>query len=129
MKMLLDGRWIDRDDRIDVTDPYDNSLIDTVPVGTAEDCETALAGAVRGFEITKRMTVYERAQILYKAAQLISERLDEFATTIAREGSKTINEARKEAGRCVNTITCSAEEAKRILGETIPWDSFPSAAG
>jgi len=71
------------------------------------------------------MTVYDRAQILFKAAALISDRLDEFATVIAREGSKTIKEARGEASRCVNTITCSAEEAKRILGETIPWDSFP----
>jgi glyceraldehyde-3-phosphate dehydrogenase (NADP+) len=71
------------------------------------------------------MSVYDRAQILYKAAGLISDRLEEFARMIAREGSKTINEARKEASRCVNTITCSAEEAKRILGETIPWDSFP----
>jgi glyceraldehyde-3-phosphate dehydrogenase (NADP+) len=125
MKMLLGGQWVDRDEKIEVIDPFDNSVIDTVPSANAPDCEMALAGAVRGFEITKRMTVYDRAKILYKAAGLIAERLEEFATIIAREGSKTINEARKEASRCVNTITCSAEEAKRILGETIPWDSFP----
>ncbi len=125
MKMLLNGEWVDRNKKIEVYDPYDNSIIDTVPAGDKKDAELALEAAVRGFEITKRMTVYERAQILYKTAQIISGRLEEFATTIAREGSKTITEARKEASRCVNTITCSAEEAKRILGETIPWDSFP----
>lgn len=125
MKMLLDGQWVDRDKKIDVIDPFDNSLIDTVPAATKEDVETALAAAVKGFEITKRMTVYERAQILFKTAAIISDNLEEFATTIAQEGSKTITEARKEASRCVNTITASAEEAKRILGETIPFDSFP----
>ena len=125
MKMLLNGQWVDRDKKIDVIDPFDSSVIDTVPAGNDKDVELALSSAVQGFQITKRMTVYDRAQILYKAAGLISERLEEFATIIAREGSKTINEARKEASRCVNTITCSAEEAKRILGETIPWDSFP----
>ncbi len=125
MKMLLNGQWVDRDKKIDVIDPFDSSVIDTVPAGNDNDVELALSSAVQGFQITKRMSVYDRAQILYKAAGLISERLEEFATIIAREGSKTINEARKEAGRCVNTITCSAEEAKRILGETIPWDSFP----
>jgi len=125
MKMLLNGEWVDRSQKIEVTDPFDNSVIDTVPSGDEKDVELALAAAVRGFEITKRMTVYERAQILYKTAQIINDHLEEFATTIAREGSKTITEARKEARRCVNTITCSAEEAKRILGETIPWDSFP----
>ncbi|MCX6830242.1 MAG: aldehyde dehydrogenase family protein [candidate division Zixibacteria bacterium] len=125
MKMLLNGEWVDRNQKIEVTDPYDNSTIDTVPSGDEKDVELALAAAVRGFEITKRMTVYERAQILYKTAQIIKDRLSEFATIIAREGSKTITEARKEASRCVNTMTCSAEEAKRIMGETIPWDSFP----
>ena len=125
MKMLLDGQWVDRDKKIDVTDPYDNSVNDTGPAGSKQDVETALRGAVKGFEITKKMTVYERAQILFKTAQIISDNLEDFATTIAREGSKTITEARKEARRCVNTITASAEEAKRILGETIPFDSFP----
>jgi glyceraldehyde-3-phosphate dehydrogenase (NADP+) len=125
MKMLLNGEWVDLDKKIDVCDPFDNSVIDTIPAGDVNDVELALKGAVAGFEITKRMTVYDRAQILYKAAQLIKDRLEEFATTIAREGSKTITEARKEASRCVNTMICSAEESKRILGETIPWDSFP----
>jgi glyceraldehyde-3-phosphate dehydrogenase (NADP+) len=125
MKMLLLGQWVDRDQKIDVNDPFDNSVIDTVPSASKKDVGTALGAAVRGFETTKRMTVYDRAQVLYKAGQLISERLEEFATVIAREGSKTINEARKEASRCVNTLTVSAEEAKRTLGETIPWDSFP----
>lgn len=125
MKMLLDGRWVDRDEKIEVTDPFDNSIVDTVPRGTLDDVETALRAAVAGFGITKRMTIYDRAQILYRTAQIISGRLEDFATTIAREGSKTIREARKEASRCVNTLTVAAEEAKRILGETIPFDSFP----
>lgn len=125
MKMLLDGQWVDHDEKIDVLDPFDNSVIDTVPKGTKADVEIALVAAAKGFEVTKRMTVYDRAQILYKAAGIITDNLEDYATMIAREGSKTINEARKEASRCVNTLTCSAEEAKRILGETIPFDSFP----
>jgi glyceraldehyde-3-phosphate dehydrogenase (NADP+) len=125
MKMLLNGQWVDRDKKIDVIDPFDNSLVDTVPSASKEDVELALTAAVKGFEITKRMTVYDRAQILFKTAAIISENLDDFAKLIAREASKTITEARKEASRCVNTIICSAEEAKRILGETIPFDSFP----
>lgn len=125
MKMLLNGEWVDRDKKINVTDPFDNSFIDTVPQATTADAETALAAAVEGFAITKRMSVYDRAQILFKTAAIIAGDLEQFARTIAREGSKTITEARKEARRTVNTLTCSAEEAKRILGETIPFDSFP----
>jgi glyceraldehyde-3-phosphate dehydrogenase (NADP+) len=125
MKMLLNGEWVDREEKIDVHDPFDYSVIDTVPGSTSDDVETALAAAVRGFEVTKKMTVYERAQVLFKTAAIVSENLEGFAQIIAREGSKTIREARKEASRCVNTLTVSAEESKRILGETIPFDSFP----
>jgi len=125
MKMLLDGKWVDRENKIEVRDPYDNSLIDTVPSASQDDVDTAFKAAVQGFEEAKKMSVYERAKILFKAASIISENLDEFATLIAREGSKTIREAKKEAFRCVNTLTVSAEDAKRILGETIPFDSFP----
>jgi len=125
MKFLLNGEWVDRKEKIEVLDPYDNSFIDTVPKATSEDVEIALKSAVAGFELMKKLTVFERARILYKAAEIIKARSEEFATTIARESSKTIREARKEVNRCTNTITVAAEEAKRLLGETIPFDSFP----
>jgi glyceraldehyde-3-phosphate dehydrogenase (NADP+) len=125
MKMLLAGRWVDREKTIDVRDPFDDSVIDTVPAATVEDVETALAAADAARQTARGMTTYQRSQILLKTAAIVAEQLEDFAVTIAREGSKTIREARKEAARCVNTLTISGEEAKRLLGETIPFDSFP----
>jgi glyceraldehyde-3-phosphate dehydrogenase (NADP+) len=125
MKMLLGGEWVDRAKRIEVRDPFDNSLVDTVPRASTDDVDVAMAAAVQGFETARQMTVYDRAQVLIKAARIVESRLEDFARTIAREGSKTIREARKEARRSVNTLTVSAEEAKRIQGETIPFSSFP----
>jgi glyceraldehyde-3-phosphate dehydrogenase (NADP+) len=123
--MLLAGQWVDRDATIDVRDPYDDSLIDTVPAATAEDVEEALAAADAARDVARSMTTYERSRILLETAAIVEENLEDFAVTIAREGSKTIREARGEAKRCVNTLTVSGEEAKRLLGETIPFDSFP----
>jgi len=125
MKMLIDSKWIEKEKKIAVYDPYDNSLIDYVPEGSIKDAKKAIDAAEKGFKTAKNMTVYERAEVLFKTAKLISERIDEFAEIIAREGSKTITEARGEAKRCTNTLTVAAEEAKRVLGETIPFDSFP----
>lgn len=125
MRMLLNGEWVDRDKKIEVTDPFDGRVIDTVPAASAEDVDKAYAAAEEGFQTAKKMSVYERAQILFKTAAIVSGRQEEFAEVIAREGSKTIREARKEASRCVNTLNAAAEESKRILGETIPFDSFP----
>ena len=41
MKMLLGHEWVDRDDTIDVRDPFDDSIIDTVPAASHADVETA----------------------------------------------------------------------------------------
>jgi len=125
MKMLLAGEWVDRAETIDVRDPFDNSLIDTVPSADHDDVETALAAAFAARATARKMTTYERSQILLRTAAIVRDHVEDFARVIAREGSKTIDEARKEAGRTVNTLTISAEEAKRLNGETIPFDSFP----
>ncbi len=125
MKMLLGHEWVDRPDTIEVRDPFDNSVIDTVPSATAEDVQTALAAAYKARETARKMTTYERSQVLLRTASIVADNLEDFAQTIARDGSKTINEARGEARRTVNTLTISGEEAKRLVGETIPFDSFP----
>lgn len=125
MKMFIDGQWIDHNEKIAVYDPFDNSVVDYVPKGTGEDARRALIAAQKGFEVSRKMKVYERANVLYKAADIVKNNIEDFAITIAKEGSKTIREARKEAHRCVNTLIVSAEESKRIMGETIPFDSFP----
>ena len=125
MKMLLGHEWVDRSDTINVRDPFDNSLIDIVPSANAEDVQIALATAYAARETARKMTSYERSQVLLKTAAIVADNLEDFARMIAREGSKTINEARGEAKRTVNTLTISGEEAKRLTGETIPFDSFP----
>ena len=123
MKMLIGGKWIDKSKKIDVLNPYDNSLVDTVPYGTSDDIDRAIEIAQKGYEINRNLPAHKRISILKKTADIIESRFEDLAKTIASEGSKTINEARKEVGRTINTITISAEEARRINGETIPFDS------
>ena len=123
MKMLIGGNWIAKSDTIPVIKPFDGQLIDTVPAGTIQDISTAITAAVEGYEINRNLPVHHRISILKKACQIMETRFEELAKTIATEGSKTIREARKEVGRAINTMTLSAEEARRICGETIPFDS------
>ncbi len=125
MQMLIAGEWCSAEHRIPVRDPYDDSLIDEIPSATAEDARRALECAARGAAVARHMTARDRSDVLARTAALVGERQDAFATLIAREGSKTIREARKEVARCVNTLRISAEEVTRIVGETIPFDAFP----
>lgn len=123
MKMLIGGKWLDKKERIDVVDPYDYSVVDTVPEGDENDVEKALFAASEGAKLAGATPVHERTAILKRVADILEEKREDFAQIIAREGSKTIKEARGESFRCWNTITISAEEAKRIVGETLPFDS------
>jgi len=123
MKMLIGGNWVEKEATISVHNPFDNSIVDTVPKGTAADVEKAIAIAVEGYEINRNLPAHRRISILKKTAAIMESRYEELAVTIASEGSKTIKEARKEVGRAINTISISAEEARRIDGETIPFDS------
>ena len=55
----------------------------------------------------------------------MTERMEDLGQTITREEGKVIAEGRGEAGRAVQTITLSSEEAKRLHGETVPLDGAP----
>jgi glyceraldehyde-3-phosphate dehydrogenase (NADP+) len=127
MKMLIGGKWLGTTETIEVRDPWDDSLVDTVPSGTAEHVRAALDAAEKSRKAARQMPAHQRATILFAAADYVRQRQEEFARTIAREGSKTIREARKEARRCVNTLTVSAEEATRLLGETVTFDAMPGS--
>jgi glyceraldehyde-3-phosphate dehydrogenase (NADP+) len=126
-KMFLAGTWVGRPQTIEVRNPQDDSLISTVPAATKEDALYAVEQAKEGADIIARMPVHERMAVLNRAADWIDEHRETYARTIALEGSKTIREARKEVARCIETIRISAEEARRIHGETIPFDQMPGS--
>jgi glyceraldehyde-3-phosphate dehydrogenase (NADP+) len=112
---------------ISVHDPQDGTFIASVPRATLADVEAALSKAVAAREIARDLSTYRRTTILRKTAELVDARREEFATTIAREGVKTIREARKEVFRCVETFRFSAEEAHRLNGQTLPFDQRPGS--
>lgn len=127
--MFIAGSWRDLDEVIEVRSPYDGELLDTVPRAGAAEVELALEAAVRGAAVMAGLSAHERAGILSRAATLIEDRREAFARTITREAGKTIHEARAEVLRAVETLRLSAEEAKRLYGETLPLDADPGGAG
>ena len=129
MKMYIGGEWVDRDSKIDVINPYNGSVIDTVPSGSFDDLETAMASAVRGAEVMRNMPGYRRFEILRRAADIMTERQDELGRTISMEEGKIIGEGLAEAERAKQTIELSGEEAKRLYGETIPLDGATNWTG
>jgi acyl-CoA reductase-like NAD-dependent aldehyde dehydrogenase len=124
--MFVAGGWVAGSSEIPVNNPFDNSVVDTVPRASAADVERALAFASRGAGVMRKMPGYERWQRLKKAAEILDARTEDLARLITLEEGKILAEARLEVSRAVATLTDSAEEAKRLSGEVVPLDGAPA---
>jgi glyceraldehyde-3-phosphate dehydrogenase (NADP+) len=129
MRMYVAGAWVEGGSVLPVRSPYDGTTVDSVPLAGPEDVEAALAAAARGARVMAGLTAFERHAILVRAAELLAARAEEFARRLTREVGKPIGEARAEVGRAVHTLTLSAEEGRRLTGETLPLDGAPGVAG
>jgi len=112
---------------IEVYDPGNNALLGTVPSASREDVERVLATASKASETARNMPTHLRISVLRQVAEQLLQCHEEFSLVIAKEGIKTIREARKEVTRCVETLRISAEEARRLGGETIAFDQMPGS--
>ncbi len=108
---------------VPVYNSYTGKVIGTVPQSTKQDVMNALDLAKKGETIGRKMAASERIAILRKAVTLMEREFDILSNLIATEGIKTIAQARKEVSRALNTMQLSAEEAARISGSTIPFNS------
>ncbi|WP_018150733.1 aldehyde dehydrogenase family protein [Leeia oryzae] len=103
---------------------FDGRIVGYVPFTEVDDVPMVMQRARAGADIGRRMSRHDRAQILNGAADAIASQVETFASTISAESGKPIRQARKEVARCINTLRLSAEEAKRLGGEVIPFSAY-----
>jgi glyceraldehyde-3-phosphate dehydrogenase (NADP+) len=127
--IYLAGEWVESDDPLAVTNPYDGSVIGTTFNATRDQLERAIVAAEDAFKTLRTMPTFERVAILQRLATGLRARRDEMARLIAMEAGKPIRDAEVETDRGVFTLETAAEEAKRIDGEVMPLDLLPSSKG
>jgi acyl-CoA reductase-like NAD-dependent aldehyde dehydrogenase len=128
--IFLAGRWVESDDPLVVANPADPAN----PAGatfhaTAAQYEEAAEAAVKAFEITRTLPAYERGAILRNISAGIKGRREELGRLLALEAGKPIRDALVEVDRAVVTFRLGAEEAERMVGETIPLDITVAGKG
>jgi len=111
---------------INIYNPYDGTIIETIPESTLEDVERAIEKAEKGKKIMGEMSLFERSEILRRTAEIIEKNKEDFVLTLVKEVGKTIKEARTEVRRAIEIFRLASEEAKRIHGETLPFESVPN---
>ena len=122
-QMLIDGAWTDGQatETIRITSPATGEELGEVPVGTAADVDAAVRSARRATEELDRMTVFERAERLHRAAALIRERKEELARELTLEQGKPYRaEALDEVEESAENFEVAAEDIKRLNTEVLP---------
>jgi len=109
---------------IDIINPANGEVIDTVPIASQKKVELAAAIVRKAALQCRSLSRFQRSEILAKTAQLIALEKDQFAKLITKESGKTITQSSAEVERCINTFQLAAEETKRHVGEVIPFDSY-----
>jgi succinate-semialdehyde dehydrogenase/glutarate-semialdehyde dehydrogenase len=123
----IDGKWVDAPDGAEfaVDNPATGSNIAHVSNLGAKQAEQAIAAASRAFPAWRARTAKERSNILRKWFDLIIANTDDLARIMTLEQGKPFAEAKGEIAYGASFVEWFAEQAKRVMGDTI---SAPLAA-
>ena len=129
MQLFLNGAWRELSEKSEVLNPFDGSVIDTVPVASPSEINAAIDGLAKGAKTMRQIPSYKRVEILRKTANHIREQQRELGLLISSEEGKVLTESYIEVNRAAETFDLSADEARRMNGETVPLDTTPSGVG
>jgi phosphonoacetaldehyde dehydrogenase len=120
--MRIAGKRVETDQRIDVLNPYDGTVVGTIPAARPEHVRDAFAKA-KAFK--PKLTRYERQQILLKTADLLAARKEEFARIITAESGLCWKDSLYEAGRAYDVYSFAGQLTIKDDGETYACDISP----
>ena len=117
----IDGKWVEAPDGAEfaVDNPATGSNIAHVSTLGAKQAEQAIAAASRAFPAWRARTAKERSNILRKWFDLIIAHTDDLARIMTLEQGKPFAEAKGEIAYGASFVEWFAEQAKRVMGDTI----------
>ncbi|MCW9134714.1 aldehyde dehydrogenase family protein [Bacillus paramycoides] len=127
--LFINGKTVETKEYAPLYSPYTREMIAEIAVADRDQTKQAIATAYEVQHVMANMPAYQRAEILENLVKLLKEQSDQAAEIIAQEAAKPIVFAKGEVLRTIETYKFAAEEAKRIHGETIPFDAAAGGVG
>ena len=127
--MLIGGKHISGDDLEDVVNPYNNEVIDTIPIAHLQTAQLAIDEAINAKDSLCEMSAFKVSNKLFNVVEKLKSNREDFARLLTLEVGKPINESLVELDRSIETLRLAAEEAKRIYGESVPLDAGLNGKG
>jgi aldehyde dehydrogenase (NAD+) len=122
----INGQWIQPQSERMVRNlnPADTrDVIAEFPAATAADVQTAIAAAQAAFPGWKNTPGPERGRVLWRAATIARQRVDEVARVMTREEGKILKEAKGEVLKGISLLEFYAGEGFRMSGKTLPSEA------
>lgn len=113
---------------IEIYSPVDSSLVGAVPAMTREDIDEAARGCKQAQGPWQRMPVYKRADLLYRAADLLEQQAEELAAVLTMEIAKDKKSSLSEVIRSADLLRYTADVSKNSRGEAVFGDNFPGGS-
>lgn len=121
---LIAGEWVRTDAVFPVRDKFTGEVACNVGVASEAQITQAVASAAEAFERTP-LAPYLRYEILSRAAEVLQGKRAEVIDNMRAETGFTVSDCSRDFNRALQTLTLSAEEAKRITGELVPIQGAP----
>ncbi len=120
---LIDGEWVEATtgETFENLNPADTrDVVGIFQKSGAADVEAAVEAAKRAFEKWRLVPAPRRAEVLFRAAQMLVERKEDFAHDMTREMGKVLKETRGDVQEAIDTGFYMAGEGRRLFGVTVP---------
>jgi succinate-semialdehyde dehydrogenase/glutarate-semialdehyde dehydrogenase len=114
--LFIGGEWGKGSGTFPVLDPATEEPLEEVADGTVNDALDAVAAAHDAMPAWAATPPRQRAEILRRAYELMSQRAEQFARLMSLENGKSLRDARGEAAYAAEFFRWYAEEAVRIEG-------------
>ena len=127
---LIDGEWrVSQENQpIEVLSPVDGSLVGKLSSMSHQELDQAIAAAKHAQKSWAAYPVYRKAQLMYKAADLLEQRVEEISDCLVMEIAKDKKSAVSEVIRSADLLRYTADVGKSLQGEAIFGDSFPGGS-
>ncbi len=120
-KLFIGGELLDATTKetIEVVNPYNGSVVGTVPKGVKEDADKALEAAEKAQKTWAKLPAVTRGKYVSKIADILEENKEMLAKLLTSEHGKPLNEALGEVQGSIGFLRYAVESARRIQGEIL----------
>jgi aldehyde dehydrogenase (NAD+) len=122
-KNFINGEWVEASGG----KAYENrnpantdELVGMFVSSSAEDVDAAVAAAKEAYKTWRLVPAPKRAEILFRAAEMLVQRKEEFSRDMTREMGKVLAETRGDVQEAIDMTYYMAGEGRRLFGQTTP---------